>query len=544
MLEKKYVIGVDFGTLSARAVVLDVTSGSVVSESTSHYAHKVMDKVFLNGEKLPDGFALQHPRDYLDSLAESVVGAVKASGAHKEEIGGIGVDFTASTVLPIYEDGTPLAFDECFGVEPHAYAKLWKHHGAQNEADDFTRVARERGEAWLGVYGGTVSSELMLPKILETARKAPSVYEKAWRFVEAGDWINMILTGVESHAAAFAGYKAFWGEGRGFPSNDYFKAVDPLLDGVIGTKVSENISDISKKAGALSRKGAALLGLLEGTPVALAMIDAHAAMPAVGAIDKGSLMMILGTSACYIVNSDEEKTVDGIFGYAKNAVIDGKVTYEAGQACFGDVFDWYSKNCIPEAYTAEARKTGVSILEYITQKAEGLEAGENSLIALDWFNGNRSVLLNSRLSGMILGLTLTTTPEEIYRALMESVSFGARRIIEQFESYGIEVSSIIASGGIAGKNTLLMQIMSDVLGREIRVADTTQAGALGSAIYAAAAGGFFEDVTSASKALSVNVSRVYSPKEENKKVYDKLYAEYLQLHDYFGRENAVMSRLK
>lgn len=540
---KQYVIGVDFGTLSARAIILDVKNGDIAAEYTSAYKHGVMDRELPNGSRLPDNFALQHPQDYVDSLTESVKGVISISKIDASLIGGIGVDFTGSTVLPIDADGMPLAFVPEFADDPHAYVKLWKHHGAQAEADDFTAVAKAMGEDWLDIYGGTVSAEFMLPKVLETARRSPKVYEKAHRFVEAGEWINLLLTGKETRSVAFAGYKAFWNEDNGYPSNEYLKAVDSVLDGVIGTKISNKVLGVTETAGTISKNGAELTGLCVGTPVSLAMLDAHAAMPALNITDNGNLMLILGTSACHIINSDRLTTVDGIFGRVNNGVIPNTLTYEAGQQCFGDAFDWYVSEAVPKYCVEEAQKRGVSVHSYLTEKASELRIGESGVIALDWFNGNRSVLVNSRLSGMLLGLTVRTRPEEIYRALLEAASFGTKRIIDQFENNGVTVNTVTAAGGIANKNALLMQILADVINKPIKVCDTTQAAALGSAIYASVAAGFFADVISAAERLSSPCVKEYLPIAHNVEAYKTLYSEYLTLHDYFGKTNMVMERL-
>lgn len=540
---KKYVIGVDFGTLSARAVLLDVESKNIIAECVSEYKHGVMDRFLPSGKILPDNFALQHPMDYVDALEESVKGVIKKAEASPSEIGGIGVDFTASTVLPIYADGTPLAFDDRFINEPHAYVKLWKHHGAQKEAEDFASIAKERKEPWLSSYGGTVSSEFMFPKILETARYAREVYDSTYRFIEAGNWITFLLTDIETNAAAFAGYKAFWNEISGFPSNDYFKAVDPVLDGVVGSKIYDKVSLVNESAGVISERGAKLTGLKKGTPVSLAMLDAHSAMPALNITDNGNLMLVLGTSACHIINSEKTVDIEGIFGRVKNGVIPGANTYEAGQQCFGDAFDWFVNNTVPASYYKDAEKNGKNIHEYLTQKASELNIGESGIVALDWFNGNRSVLVNSMLSGMIVGMTVRTAPEEIYRALLEAAAFGTKRIVDQFEAYGVEIKSVTAAGGIANKNRLLMQIIADVLQKDIKVCSTTQAAALGSAIYASVAGGFYEDVKSAAKELSAPAVTVYKPIDINAEKYKELYGEYLILHDYFGKQNMIMERL-
>ena len=540
---KRYVIGVDFGTLSARAILLDVENAKIVAECTSAYKHGVMDRQLPNGKKLPDSFALQHPQDYIDSLSDSVKGVISSSEVDVSLIGGIGIDFTASTVLPIDDNGIPLAFYPEFADDPHAYVKLWKHHGAQAEADEFTAIAKAMGAKWLDIYGGTVSAEFMFPKILETARCSPKVYEKAHRFVEAGEWIDLLLTGKESRAAAFAGYKAFWNEESGYPSNDYLKAVDPILDGIIGTKISDKVLEVTGNAGTISEKGAELTGLAVGTHVSLAMLDAHAAMPALNITDNGNLMLILGTSACHIINSEQTTTVDGIFGRVKNGVIPNTLTYEAGQQCFGDAFDWYVSEAVPQYCVEEADKLGLSVHSYLTDKASESRIGESGVIALDWFNGNRSVLVNSRLSGMLLGLTVRTRPEEIYRALLEAASFGTKRIIDQFESNGNAVNTVTGAGGIANKTALLMQILADVINKPIKVCDTTQASALGSAIYASVAAGLFGDVIIAAKHLSAPAIKEFTPIVANVEAYKILYSEYLTLHDYFGKTNMVMERL-
>lgn len=300
---------------------------------------------------------------------------------------------------------------------------------------------------------------------------------------------------------------------------------------------------MDKKAGYINESGAALTGLNIGTPVSLPMIDAHAAMPALNITDDGDLMLIVGTSSCHILNSKEVKSVEGICGYVKDGVVPGLYTYEAGQAGVGDIFDWFVKNCVPAGYAEEAREKGISIHKLLREKASKLSVGESGLLALDWWNGNRSVLVNSNLTGMILGMTLGTKPEEIYRALIEATAFGLKVIVEQYENSGISINSICAAGGIAQKDEMMMQIYADVLDREIRIAGSTQAGALGSAIYASVAAGAYADLKAAAEKLSKPDAKTYAPIAENAMAYKRLYGEYKTLHDYFGKENKVMERL-
>lgn len=543
MIMSRYVIGIDYGTLSGRCVLVDVNSGEEIAESVLNYAHAVMDETLPNGEKLPSSFALQHPEDYLDVLRTTVPDVLSKAGVGAEDIIGLGIDFTACTVLPMDETGTPLCMKDGFKGNKHSYVKLWKHHAAQPEADEINELAAKRGEPWLPIYGGKVSCEWALPKILETLRKAPEVYDNTYRFIEAADWLSLMLTGEETHSAPFAGYKGLWNAETGYPSNDFMTALDPRLDGIVGTKLSEKVLGMDKKAGYINESGAALTGLNIGTPVSLPMIDAHAAMPALNITDDGDLMLIVGTSSCHILNSKEVKSVEGICGYVKDGVVPGLYTYEAGQAGVGDIFDWFVKNCVPAGYTEEAREKGMSIHKLLREKASKLSVGESGLLALDWWNGNRSVLVNSNLTGMILGMTLGTKPEEIYRALIEATAFGLKVIVEQYENSGISINSICAAGGIAQKDEMMMQIYADVLDREIRIAGSTQAGALGSAIYASVAAGAYADLKAAAEKLSKPDAKTYAPIAENAMAYKRLYGEYKTLHDYFGKENKVMERL-
>lgn len=537
---KTYTIGIDFGTLSGRCVLVDCVNGQELAEAVSVYAHGVMDEKLPSGKELPPLFALQHPEDYLQVLRTTVREVLEKAQVSPEQVVGVGIDFTACTVLPVNKDGTPLCMTAAFADEPHAYVKLWKHHAAQPEADELNTLAAQRKEPWLDAYGGRVSSEWALPKILETLHNAPDVYEETARFMEAADWLVSTLIGEERHSLPFAGYKALY-HNDAYPSNDFMTALDKGLGGIVGTKLSENIVDFSAPAGHLCAAGAALIGLKEGTAVAVPQIDAHAAMPALQITGAGELMLIMGTSACHIVNAEEAVDVSGICGYVPEGVIPGLVTYEAGQAAVGDIFDWFVKNCVPYTYKEEADRRNINLHTLLTEKAATLSVGETGLIALDWFNGNRSVLDDSQLSGMILGLTLGTKPEEIYRALLEATAFGTKMILDALK---FPIHTIKVAGGIANKNALLMQIYADVLNRPIGVCQSTQAAALGSAIYGAVAAGVYPDHSSAAKAMGTTVAKVYAPDSSRHEAYEKLYREYVLLHDHFGRGgNDVMKRL-
>ena len=541
---KQYTIGIDYGTLSGRALLLDAVTGEAVATSTLEYAHAVMDRTLPDGTPLDPQSAYQHPADYLEVLKVTIADVLSQANATPAEVVGLGIDFTCCTLLPIRKDGTPLCFEAQYKSQPHAYVKLWKHHAAQEQADRMTEIARERGERWLARYGGKLSSEWAFPKIYETLLRAPEVYENTFRFLEAGDWLSLILTGNETHAACFAELKFCWDPDEGFPTDDYLAAVDPRLSGLIGTKVCDRINTVEEIAGRLTTRGAELTGLLEGTPLALPVPDATAALPALGITEPGVLLSIIGTSGVLLAHDREVKGIQGLCGYANRGIVPDLCTYEAGQAGVGDSFDWFVKNCVPVHYTKDAETQGISIHKYLRQKASKLRIGESGLIALDWLNGNRSVLQDASLSGMIVGLHLGTRPEEIYRALIESTAYGMRRCMEAFAEGGIKIDTVRASGGIAKKDELLMQIYADVCGREIAVIDTDQGGALGSAIYAAVAAGLYPSVVEASQALSEKKAIVYKPIPENQAAYEKLYTEYKKLYDYFGTVNPVMKKLR
>ena len=544
----KYALGIDFGTLSARALVAEIGTGRELAAFSMDYPHGVMDEALPDGTRLPPDWALQHPRDYMDALTTTVPEALSRSGVPAEEIAGVGIDFTACTMLPVDASFTPLCFKPEWAKSPHAYVKLWKHHAAQKEADALNRVARERGEAFLARYGGKTSSEWVFPKIWQILNEAPEVYRAADRFLEAADWVVWLLTGEPVRSACAAGYKALWSRREGYPSPDFFRALDPRLENVVAEKLKGEIQPIGARAGAVTKEAAALTGLKEGTPVAVANVDAHVSLPPAGLTEPGDLLMILGTSTCHVMVGREERHVPGISGVVEDGTIPGLMGYEANQVT-GDHFNWFVDQCLPERYALEAREKGVSAHQLLSEKAARLKPGESGLIALDWWNGNRSVLVDGSLSGLILGLTLTTRPEEIYRALVEATAFGARTIHEAFEGAGVPVKNLYACGGIARKDPFFMQVYADVTGREIRVARSAQVPALGSAMFGAVAAGRraggYDSIVDAAREMGALTDAVYRPDAARHEVYNQLYGEYRQLHDWFGRGGSgAMRRLK
>jgi L-ribulokinase len=546
---ERYVIGVDFGTESGRVLLVDVKSGQEIATHVTAYEHGVMDDCLPDGTPLGKDWALQDPSDYLQVLYRSIPEVLQTSAVRPEQIIGIGIDFTSSTVLPIDEQGQPLCFNPKWKANPHSWVKLWKHHAAQEEADIFTRVATECGEDFIKRYGGKISSEWLFPKAYQILREAPVVYEATDLFMEACDWLTYQLTGNILRSSNTCGYKAFWSHETGYPDPSFFRKVDPRLEGILDSKMRGKVRPIGEKAGELTNKMAQQLGLLPGTAVAVGIIDAHASVPAVGAVHPGQMVIALGTSTCHMLTTNQDKEIEGICGLVKDGIIPGYYSYETGQVAVGDAFAWYVDHATPEYVTQEAKIKGKSTHELLEEKASIHKPGESGILALDWWNGNRSVLVDADLTGMIVGLSIYTKPEEIYRALLESTAFGTRKIIENFTDAGIEVNEIFATGGLPQRNQLLMQIYADVTNREIKIADSQQTTALGAAMYATVAAGKanggYATLMEAAKHMSRVKEKSYVPIPENVERYHETYKLYLDLHDYFGRERKdIMHTLK
>jgi len=539
-----YVIGVDFGTLSGRAVVVRVSDGAELGSSVHEYESAVMDKILgSSGKALPADWALQDPQDYVSVLKHAVPGAVQAAGISSADVVGIATDFTACTMVPVLADGTPLSSLEQFRDRPHAWVKLWKHHAAQPHADRINDVARTRGETWLARYGGQISSEWELAKGLQILEEDPEIYHAMDKFVEAADWIVWQLCGEYVRNACTAGYKGNLQDGA-YPSRDYFAALNPDFAGFADEKIQHPIGELGSRAGGLTAEAAGWTGLPEGIAVAVGNVDAHVTAPAAQATQPGQMVAIMGTSTCHVMNGEALAEVPGMCGVVDGGIISGYYGYEAGQSGVGDIFAWYVNNQVPGSYFEDANKAGVGIHEHLTNLASKQAVGEHGLIALDWHSGNRSVLVDHELSGVIVGQTLSTTAEEGYRALLESTAFGTRMIVETFRDAGVPVTEFIVAGGLL-TNSFLMQVYSDVTRLPLSVIDSDQGPALGSAIHAAVAAGFYGSVGEASEAMGRVKRAVYMPNEEASKAYDELYADYVRLHDYFGRgSNDVMKRLK
>ncbi|MEG0640040.1 MAG: ribulokinase [Clostridia bacterium] len=545
----KYTIGIDYGTLSGRAVLVNTSNGEEIASAMLEYPHAVMDTQLPCGKKLGRDWALQHPQDYVDVLTHTIPEVLRQAKVSPEDIIGIGTDFTACTVLPVKHDGTPLCFLPEFEQSPHAYVKLWKHHAAQDQAIRLNQIAMERGEKWLQNYGGKVSSEWLFPKLWQILEEAPEIYAAMDDFVEAADWIVWQLTGNQTRNSCCAGYKALYNKTTGYPSKAFFAALDPRMENVIADKLGCPVTPLGQQAGTLTPEMAQKLGLKPGIAVSIGNVDAHVCVPAVGIHAPGQMLAIMGTSTCHMIMGTAEKQVPGMCGVVEDGIMPGFAGYEAGQSCVGDHFAWFVKNCCPAAYTEAAKQQGMNIHEYLTALAVKQHVGEHGLLALDWWNGNRSVLVDADLTGLLLGMTLQTKPEDMYRALIEATAFGTRMIVENYREHGVAVEAFYASGGISQKNAMLMQIYADVLNMDIKIAGAAQGPALGSAIFGAVAAGSalggYDDVFTAASAMGKVRDLVYKPIPENVRLYDKIFAEYRILHDALGRgANDVMKRLK
>lgn len=542
-LEEQYAIGVDYGTLSGRAVVVRVSDGAEVGSAVHAYPHAVVDRRLPGSdEELPPEWALQVPEDYREVLRIAVPAAVAAAGIDPTAVIGIATDFTACTMVPTLADGTPLSELDDFRDRPHAYVKLWKHHAAQAHADRINRLAAERGEAWLPRYGGLISSEWEFAKGLQVFEEDREVYDRMERWVEAADWIVWQLCGRYVRNACSAGYKGILQDGV-YPDTDFLEALSAGFGGFADDKVSHPIGELGSVAGQLTAEAAAWTGLPEGIAVAVGNVDAHVTAPAAQAVDPGQMVAIMGTSTCHVMSADVLREVPGMCGVVEGGIVAGRWGYEAGQSGVGDIFGWFVDNAVPASYSLAAEAAGESVHEHLTRLAADQQIGEHGLVALDWHSGNRSVLVDHELSGLVVGLTLATRPEDVYRALLEATAFGTRVIVETFRASGVPVEEFIVAGGLA-KNALLMQVYADVTRLPLSIIDSEQGPALGAAIHAAVAAGAYADVPTAAKAMGKVRKAVYVPDEDRAQAYDRLFAEYRELHEHFGRGVGAMRRLK
>lgn len=537
-----YVIGIDYGTLSGRSVLVDTANGHVAASSAFDYPHGVLDRSLPDGTPLPADYALQYPQDYLDVIYRTIPRLLEISGISGGDIAGIGLDATACTVLPLDKQGQPLCFR--YPSEPQSYIKMWKHHGAQALANRLTRAAESVCPELLMSMGGSISAESFFPKLWEVWEQAPWLYEEMYEYMEVADWIIQHMTGSAHRNGCAAGYKAQYVPGVGYPGPALFEKAGFRPKGCITDKMPSPVVPVGETAGYLTEAVAEKLGLKAGIPVASGLVDAHVCVPAAGIAQEGHMLMIIGTSACHMVMGKEAKAVPGICGFVDGGIMPGFAGFEAGQSSVGDLYAWFVSNCVPASYFDAAKAHDMSIHSYLSLLASRKEPGETGLLALDWLNGNRSTLCNYDLSALVLGMTMQTKCEDVYRALIESTAFGCRAIVDNFKNHGVRVDRFTASGGISLKNPFVMQLYSDVLNMPVEVIRAEVGPALGSAIFAAVAAGAYDNVQAAAQAMKSETVAIYMPRPDNAHLYEALYREYMLLYEYFGKTEQIMQRLR
>lgn len=539
----QYSLGFDFGSLSVRGLLVNIQTGEQVQSAEWKYRHGIFSDHLPDGTKLPPQFALQDPQDYLEGIQQCSKELLKRSGIDAREVVAIGLDSTASTIIPVDAAGRPLCEYEEFRSNPHAWLKLWKHHGAVAQSESFAEAARQSNPQWFQKCGGIISSEWFLPKAFEIAEQAPQVYERADSILEVIDWIANILTDAHHRSEAIAACNCCYSREFEYPSNNLVRQAFPVADQMFKEKFREDRIMLGEKTGNLSAHGAALLGLQKGTTVAVPTVDSHACVCGTGACLPGDLTYICGTSAVEILLSDSEVSIPGVHINARDASIPGLFSLGVGQSCVGDVFSWFVSNCVPPDYFKDAKIANVDIFSFLGEKAKALGAGKSGLIALDWWNGVRTPFFRFDLSGALFGLSIRTRPEHIWLALLESHAFNVRKSIDRLTSNGHPVNRIFATGGIPRKNPVLIQILADVLQKEIHICKGEQLAALGSAIMGAAAIGK-DDFRTVHERMHSKTDKTFYPNEQNKEIYNKLFTAYDELSDRFGTDAQLQRLLK
>jgi L-ribulokinase len=528
---RAYSIGIDFGTESGRVLLLDLSSGVEAGVAVVPYARGVIDRALPGtDEPLASDWALQDPDDWRRVVDDGVPAALAAAGVDGRDVVGIGIDFTCCTVLPVAADSTPLCELPTWRSRPHAWPKLWKHHAAQHVADRLNEVALARDEPFLERYGGRISSEWYFPKLIELWLEDRAVYDAADRFVEACDWIVWYLTGRLRRAECSAGYKALWSRNDGLPSVAFFTEAYPGFESP-SEKLGTEFAALGEKAGTLRPELAHRIGLRPDVAVAVGNVDSFVSAAGAGIREATSFLTVIGTSICDVVVHPDEILLPGVTGVVKDGVLPGLYGYEAGQAAVGDMLAWF---------VGLFSDSGIGYAE-LERRAGLLTPGASGLMALDWWNGNRSVLSDADLSGVMIGMRLQTTPPEMYRALLESIAFGGRTIIDNFEAHGLPLEQLVACGGIAEKSPLTMQLLANICGRRVLVPASTEIPARGSALFGAVAArpevGGFHDIMAAIDALAPGIAATYEPDPDAVATYEDLYALYRELHDTLGREH-------
>jgi L-ribulokinase len=530
-----YAIGVDFGTESGRALLLDCSSGEELSVGIVRYSRGVIDRELPDGGgRLGADWALQDPDDWVTVLQDAVAYVVADAGVDPATVASLGIDFTSCTVLPVDAEGIPLCKYPRWRRRPHAWPKLWKHHSAQPVADRLTEVALERREDFLSRYGGRISSEWYFPKLIELWLEDRELYEEARAFVEATDWVIWWLTGRLVRQSCTAGYKAMWSPQTGLPSRAYFEAAYPGFD-TPAQKLGHEFVPLGTHAGTLTPDAAEAIGLPASVAVAVGNVDSFVSMPGAGVVEPGKYVTVVGTSICDMLVDPAEVRLPGITGVVRDGILPGLYGYEAGQVAVGDMLAWF----------VELLGGGDDGYGELERAAGAIAAGETGLLALDWWNGNRSILADADVTGVIAGLTLQTGRAEIYRALLESIALAERRIIDNFTEHGLRVEEIVACGGIAERSPLLMQLFADATGRAVHVPASSEIPARGSALFGAVAAGVYPSIGAAIIATRPGRAHTYTPDAIAGQVYDEVYDVYRSMYETLGRSQVeLLHRLK
>lgn len=546
-VQNMYTIGLDYGTLSCRGIIADVSNGAIVAEAEFVYPHGVISETLPTGEILPPLYALQDPDDYTKALEYVVPQLMRKSGLSPQLIEAIAIDATSSTVIPVDSQFVPLCKKTQFARNKHAWPKLWKHHAASEQADELNRAAREQDLPVLSDYGGYIGPENLIPKVMQICRESPEVYEAAETFIEYCDYLTSILVGEEIRSGSLLTCKSLWTPENGYPKPAFFESIDPIYKGIPDKLMYHGgrkplIAWPGESVGKLCPTMASKLGLTTSTVISAPQMDAYSGLIGCGVYDPGHMTMMMGTSTGLMLLGKEKKPVSDICASVKDSILPGFTNYAHGQPCVGDLFGWFVNNCVPEQYSTDAKTQHISVHEYLSRLASEKKPGQNGLIALEWWNGKK---LDTGLSGMILGMDLNTKPEDVYRALIEATAFGAKQIIDNYLDHGVAVNRISACGSVATKNEFAMQVYADILGFEIEVVTCCQTAALGAAMYAAKSAekdSSFEEIIAQ---MTDRNTIMYKPIAKNTAVYRLLYKDYCEIANfYISGQDRIMERLK
>lgn len=538
-----YTIGIDFGKTGCRSLLVNTEDGTEAASATAEYPNGIMIGNFINGRLLPEKWAIADPQDYLDVIADTV-SELASKVADIDAIKGIALAFSSCCVMPVRSDGTPLCALPEFKNEPHAYIKVTRHRSAEPQAAKINELAHSFNEPWINIGQNADSPEWLLPKVLQILQEAPDVYEAADYFMEATDWLVWQLTGNPVKNSFSASFKSQITEGVK-PSKEFLCALDPRLENLYTKKLNLPIASPAVCAGGVTREAAARLGIKAGTSVAVGGVDIPACLPALNVCSPGKLLGIFGQSSIFVTVSDKKTEPKGIARGQKGSIIPNYYTYKSNLPCVGDTYRWFLTTYVPPEYHDGAKNDGRNLHSYIAQRMMKLHPGENGIIALNWLRGSVCPEGDSKLSAMYVGMTESTLPEHLYRAIIEGMAFDTRYVIEEYARSGIAIDSFYGIGIIAERNPFIMQLYADILRLPVQVALSQQSPTLGAAIIAAVAGGVYGNIQSAAAKMSKLKDVVYTPDSAAAEVYDKIYEEYKKLRVYFSTENnSVMHNLR